>query len=90
MLVHCSRGTTAVAHSKNHRCTTANNVATGIKERNRRLHVLVHGNGILAAKFKSLNRCGYKRIGRNTHSHNSNVNIYCLNCALNRNRRTTA
>ena len=32
MLVHCSCGTTAIAHSKDYRCTTSHDVATCIDE----------------------------------------------------------
>ena len=50
-LVHVLGGTASVAHRQNHCGSTANNVTTGERGWDVRLHLVIHDDGVLAAQL---------------------------------------
>ena len=53
LTVHIECRPSSVAHGEDDRRTTAHDIAAGIDGRNRAPHLVVHGNRVLPAEFKS-------------------------------------
>lgn len=75
MLVHISSSAATIAHGKNHRGTTTNDITTCKDLCTRGLHAVVYGDGVFAAKFQSLDRLGYQWVRRYTDSHDDLIDI---------------
>ena len=78
-----------VTHCKDYCSTTANDVATGIKHGDRRLHVFAHDDNTLTTCFKPFYRSWNDGVGWNTDGYNYEVHIQCFDTTLNGHGRAT-